>query len=73
MSSDRLNPFGFTPREMEVCDLLVQTHTAKGVAQALGIAVSTAECHLIRAREKSGARNYLALAVAHDRVQRGAA
>lgn len=73
MSNERLNPFGLTPREMKACDLLVETHTAKGVAQALGIAVSTAECHLMRAREKSGARNYLALAVAHDRIQRGAA
>lgn len=72
--AERPNPWRLTPREMQLCDLLVTEGGAKPAARRIpGISIKTVELHLQRARRKSGTRTMVLLAVAHDRIQRGAA
>jgi DNA-binding NarL/FixJ family response regulator len=53
----------FTPRELEVLQLLVLGHPNRGIAQALSIDEGTVKAHLARLMRKAGVLNRTALTI----------
>lgn len=56
-SAPEVPHIALTPREREVFGLIVDGHTTKEIAKALGISVKTAENHRLRVLAKLGLRN----------------
>ena len=50
-------PPGLTPREHDVLQLIVEGHTNKSAAEALGISARTVELHRLRLQKKLGVRS----------------
>jgi DNA-binding NarL/FixJ family response regulator len=64
------NP-GFTPREKEVLEMLVDGRPNRQIAEPLGIAVRTVKAHVAKLMRKVGVRNRIALstyAISHSLV-----
>ncbi len=71
--NERPNPWGLTPKEMQMCELLVEHQGVKRVAhKSGGMSDATIRKALRNARKKSGTLTLVGLAVAFDRTQRGA-
>lgn len=56
-------PANLTPTEVKVVESVIRVGCHKLVARDLGMAHRTAECHLYRARQKSGDKCTLHLAL----------
>lgn len=61
-----------TPRERELIERTIVTGVLKIAAAEMGIKQKTAEAHMLNAREKTGHRNAIHLAIAYERWARGA-
>lgn len=62
-----------TPRERELIERTIVTGVVKLAAEQMGITNKTAEAHMLHAREKTGHRNAIHLAIAYERWARGTA
>jgi len=61
--TDALSGFGLTPREKEVCALLLKAHTLRQIAGDLGIAYSTVNVHYTNLYRKLGINSRVELLV----------
>jgi two-component system, NarL family, nitrate/nitrite response regulator NarL len=66
-AADR-QPFGLTPRELEVLALVVAGYANKEIARACGVSEETIKHHLTRMFDKVGASNRLELAMLATRA-----
>lgn len=66
------NPWGLTPRQVQVMDAMVEHGCRKHVAAALGLGEETVKDHLSRAAKKMpGHRRGVQRFIAWDRWRRG--
>ena len=64
------NPWGLTPSECRVLELLITLGSNKAIANEMGVALKTAETHIFKAEAKIGTHR-VGAAVAWDRLRRG--
>lgn len=57
MRSKSSSPWGLTPREIEVMDMVVLRGSQKAAAREMGMALKTLETHMFRAKRKLGITN----------------
>jgi len=54
MTKKKSNPWGLTPREEQLMDTVILWGGSKAAARELGMAVKTAEAHMLRIRKRMG-------------------
>jgi len=65
------NPWGFTEKEAEIFDAMIQFGCGKRVAQRLGVSLKTVEGHCTRGGSKMGDDTRLMRYIKWDRFRRG--
>jgi DNA-binding NarL/FixJ family response regulator len=61
------NPWGLTPREAQVMDLMLARGSVKGVAKSLGLSIHTVIMYMREARRKMAPPHKLGHFIAWDR------
>lgn len=54
MAKEKTNPWGLTPREEQLMDMVILWGGSKAAARELDMAVKTAEAHMLRIRKRMG-------------------
>lgn len=67
MTADRVNPWGLSPREIQVIELYIELGTAKLVAKAMDISYKTVEMHLTNIHKQMKVLTTLQAALLFDR------